>query len=53
MPRARRYTLMGRHFNRNDGVYVPGPREPIVEVESVRRWFEIDENAFTVDSVVV
>ena len=35
MLRARRYTLMGEHFNRNDAVYVSGPREPIVEVESV------------------
>ena len=28
---------MGEHFNRNDAVYVSGPREPIVEVESVGR----------------
>jgi len=38
---------MGEHFNRNNAVYVSGPREPIVEVESVRRWrgSKIDENA--------
>jgi hypothetical protein len=55
MLRARRYTLMGEHFNRNDAVYVSVPREPIVGVESVRRWrgSKLTRTPFTADSVVV
>jgi len=47
--------MVGEHFNRKDAVYVFGPREPIVEVESVRRWrgSKLTKMPFTADSVVV